>query len=178
MINWRKVNVIISAFLTLAWLSAACTPKTEVPEEMIVEDIHKQFLHNKHVDYGADVKGCSADYIVADIRVLDWSESNDGTAQARVQFVWHEVSGCKSVGGVGYRPTKRKGIIHYRREGSRWQMDSFQDLKVRLFMRKVPPAIEKLMEDRTREASKFLDAEMEKSVKKWPPRNEGQLGEP
>ena len=172
MINWRKVNVIISAFLTLAWLSAACTPKTEVPEEMIVEDIHKQFLHNKHVDYGADVKGCSADYIVADIRVLDWSESNDGTAQARVRFVWHEVIGCNSSGGVGYRPTIRKGIVHYLREGAVWRMDRFQDLKVRMYRGKQPPEIKQLMTDRQREASEFLASEMDKSANKWPPRNE------
>ena len=73
---------------------------------------------------------------------------------------------------VGYRPTKRKGIVHYRREGSGWKMDSFQDLKVRLYGWKEPPEIEKLMEERGQEASEFLRAEMEKSEEKWPPRNE------
>lgn len=50
----------------------------DIPEEMIIRDLHKKFHHNEHVDYEvAGAEGCSGDYIVTDIKILNWSERAD-----------------------------------------------------------------------------------------------------
>ncbi len=130
----------------------SCIPERDTPRDMIIRDLQKEFHHNERVVFEADVEGCRADYMVTDIKILKWSEADEGTAEAKVRFITHHVSSCLGGSGVGSGSMKRVGIMHYRKVDQGWKMVRFQELRARLVGVELPPEMQKLSDERFEES--------------------------